>query len=181
MGSSRVAAQGLLGIVRDFQRIGPQQVLRELNLERLTGRPAADVFVAMLEFICPPGGAVDEGIARQAMIETIGDMAEAGIGSFDSMTGDQLQEMFLDFIIHSIEGRVMADIGMKGISLPDDVTAVEHIQEQLHDFVSGATRGQLTDRLDGLTSLSDHDIETTVDRIYETAFDLIAAAGEAAQ
>lgn len=181
MGSSRVAARGLLGIVRDYQQLGPEQTLRQLNLDGLASQPAADVFVALLEFVCPPGGAVDEGIARQAMVETIADMAESGVGTFDTLTREQLNDMFLDFIVRSIEGRVMADMGGRGISLPDDIAAVERMQGQLHDFVSGATRGQLTERLDGVANLSDRDIEVKVDQIYEAAFDLIAAAGEDAE
>jgi hypothetical protein len=180
MGASRATARGLLGVVRDFQRLGPVETLRQLDLAGLAGRPAPDVFVAILEFICPPGGAVDEAIARAAMLETIGDMAEAGVGSFDALTPVQMQEFFLDFIARSIEGRVMADLGGRGVTLPDDIAAVESAQAQLHDFVTGATRGQLSGRLEGLERLSDQQIEASVNQIYETAFDLIAAAGEAA-
>lgn len=178
MGSSQVAARGLLGIVRDIQQVGPEQALRQLNLGGLAGQPAADVFVALLEFICPPGGTVDEGIARQAMVETIADMAEAGVGTFDTLTREQLNDVFLDFVVRSIEGRVIADLGGRGITLPDDVAAVENMQEQLHDFVSGATRGHLAGRLDGIAGLSDRDIDERVNQIYEAAFDLIAVAGE---
>ena len=46
--------------------------------------------------------------------------------------------------------------------------------------LTGATRGQLSGRLDGVERLSDRDIEVVVNQIYETAFDLVAAAGEAA-
>lgn len=180
MGSSRATARGLLGVVRDFQRVGPVETLRRLDLAGLAGRPAPDVFVAILEFICPPGGAVDEAIARGAMLETIGDMAEAGVGSFDALTPAQMQEFFLDFVARSIEGRVMADLGGRGVTVPDNIAAVESAQAQLHDFVAGATRGQLIGRLDGVERLSDRDIEATVNQIYETAFELIAAAGEAA-
>lgn len=179
MGSSRAAAGGLLGIVRDFQRLGPTETLRQLNLSGLAAQPAADVFVAILEFICPPGGAVDDAIARQAMLETIGDLAEAGVGSFDTLTPDQLQDVFLDFISRSIEGRVMADLGARGITLPDDVAAVERAQAQLHDFVVGATRGQFSGRLEGVERMSDRDVGTVVDQIYEAAFELVAVAGEA--
>lgn len=180
MGSSKATAIGLLGVVRDFQRLGPTAVLRQLNLSGLSGRPAAAVFLAILEFVCPPGGAVDEAIARQAMLETIGDMADAGVGSFDTLTPTQLRDFFLDFIARSIEARVMADLGGRGITLPDDVAAVEDAQAQLHDFVTGATRGQLADRLDGVERLSDTQIDAVVDQIYEAAFELVAAAGEAA-
>ena len=41
---------------------GAAETLRKLNLPELAGRPAADVFLAILEFVCPPGGAVDEAI-----------------------------------------------------------------------------------------------------------------------
>lgn len=180
MGSSRAAGARLLGVVRDFQTLGPAETLRQLNLPGLAGRPAIDVFVAILEFVCPPGGAVDEAIARQAMLETIGDMAEAGVGSFDTLTADQMREFFLDFIARSIEGRVMADLGGRGITLPDDVAAVESAQAQLHDFVTGCTRGEISGRLDGVERMSDRDIAGVVDQIYEAAFELVAAAGEAA-
>ena len=180
MGSSRAAASGLLGVVRDFQRLGPTETLSQLNLAGLAARPAADVFIAILEFICPPGGTVDDAIARQAMLETIGDLAEAGVGSFDTLTPEQLQDVFLDFISRSIEGRVMADLGARGITLPDDITAVENAQAQLHDFVVGATRGQLAGRLEGLERLSDREIENVVNQVYETAFELVAVAAEAA-
>jgi hypothetical protein len=180
MGSSRAAGARLLGVVRNFQMLGPAETLRQLNLSGLAGRPAADVFVAILEFLCPPGGAIDEAIARQAMLETIGDMAEAGVGSFDTLTPDQMQEFFLDFIARSIEGRVMADLGGRGVTLPDDVAAVASAQAQLHDFVTGCTRGQLSSRLDGIEHMSDRDIQGVVNQIYEAAFELVAAAGEAA-
>lgn len=180
MGVSRAVGAGLLGVVRDLQQIGPAETLRKLNLAGLAGRPATEVFVAIIDVVCPPGGAVDEAIARQAMLETIGDMAEAGITGFDTLTPELLREFFLDFIARSIEGRIMADIGGRGITLPDDVAAVEYAQLQLHDFITGCTRGALSSRLDGVEHLADQEIQDVVNQIYEVAFDLVAAAGEAA-
>jgi len=181
MGASRAAGARLLGVVRDVQRLGAADTLRLLNLPGLAGRPAAEVFLAILEFVCPPGGAVDEAIARQAMLETIGDLAEAGVSDFDAMTPDQMQEFFLDFVARSIEGRVMADLGARGVTLPADVATVEAAQQQLHDFVTGCTQSELSGRLDGVERLGDRDVERVVNEIYEAAFELVAAAGEAAQ
>jgi len=181
MGASRAAGARLLGVVRDIQRIGAAETLRQFNLPGLAGQPAANVFLAILEFICPPGGAVDEAIARQAMLETIGDLAEAGVADFDTMTPSQMQELFLDFVARSIEGRVMADLGARGVTLPADVAAVEAAQQQLHDFVTGCTQGELSGRLNGVEQLGDREVERVVNEIYEAAFELVAAAGEAAQ
>lgn len=179
MSSPRKTAGAILQVIRDFERHGPAGALRQLNIPDLIGRPAADVFLAIFEVLCPPGGTVDQSISREAMQAAIGDMAEADVGGFDTITQEQLKDFFLDFVARSIEGRVMADIGGRAISLPDDVSAVEYAQEQLHDFVTGATRGQLSGRLDSLDRLSDRDIAAVVDEIYETAFELVAAAGEA--
>lgn len=179
MSSPRTTAGAILQVIRDFERHGLAETLRQLNIPGLIGRPAADVFLAIFEVLCPPGGTVDQSITREAMQEAIGDMAEAGVGGFDTITQEQLKDFFLDFVARSIEGRVMADIGGRAVSLPDDVAAVEYAQEQLHDFVTGATRGQLSGRLDSLERLSDRDIAAVVDEIYEVAFELIAVAGEA--
>lgn len=179
MSSPRTTARAILQTIRAFERHGPAGTLSLFNIPDLIGRPAADVFLSIFEVLCPPGGTVDQSITREAMQEAIGDMAEAGVGGFDALTSDQLKDFFFDFVARSIEGRIMADIGGRAISFPDDVSAVEYAQEQLHDFVTGATRGQLSGRLDSLEQLSDRDIAAVVDEIYETAFELVAAAGEA--
>ena len=179
MSSPRATARAMLQVIRDFERNGAAETLRQLNIPELIGRPAVDTFIAIFEILCPPGGTIDQSITREAMQESIGDMAEAGVGGIDAITSEQLKDFFLNFVARSIEGRVMADIGGRAISLPEDVSAVEYAQEQLHDFVSGATRGMLSGRLDSLEHLSDRDIAAVVDEIYETAFELVAAAGEA--
>lgn len=180
MGASRSAGARLLGIVRDVQRLGAAEALRQaLNLPELAGRPAAEVFLALSDFVCPPGGRFDEGIARQAMLDAIGNLAEAGVEAFDALSTGQLQEFFLEFVIRSIEGRILADIGIRGVALPADVAAVERVQDQLHDFVAGCTRGCLSGRLDALEALTSREVAAKVDEIYEAAFEIVAAAGEA--
>lgn len=179
MGASRATGARLLGVVRDVARSGPVEALRRLNLQGMAGRPAPDVFLAMLEFLCPPGGAINEAIARQAMLETIGDMVEAGVGAFDAMTPEQMRDVFLDFIARAIENRVIADLGARSIMLPDDAAGVEAVQRQLHDFVNGCTHMQLAQQISGVDQLSDQDIARVVDEIYEAAFELVLVAAEA--
>ncbi len=175
MGTSRAVGSQLLGVFRDVQRDGATAVLQRLNLGALVGRPAAEVFIALTEVICPPGGRVDEAIARQAMLETIGDLAETGVGDFGAMSADEMNEFFIGFVIHTIEGRVMADLGQRAIELPTSVADVESIQEQLHDFVDGNVRGHLGHLVEGLPGISDGEIGKVVDRIYEASFELVSA------
>lgn len=175
MGASRGVGTRLLQVIRDIDQQGAAAVLQKLNLQHLSGRPAADVFVAMLETICPPGGRIDEAIARQAMLDAISDLADAGAGTFEQLTNEQLSEFFQDFVINTIEGRVIADIGTHAIDLPETVEGVEHVQEQLHEFVSGCVRGHLGEHFDGLARKTDEQVKETVERIYVAAFDLVSA------
>jgi hypothetical protein len=181
MGASRATGSRLLGVVRDFQRIGALDTLRRLDLDRMVDRPATEVFLSMLEFLCPPGGAIDEAISRQAMLEAIGNLDGGGPAEFGQLTPEQLREFFLDFISLSIEGRVIADIGSRGITLAADVESVERTHEQLRDFINGCCRAHLSGLLTGVDGLTDRELEQRSNEIYEAAFQLIADAGEDAQ
>lgn len=181
MGSSRASGAKLLGVVRDFQAIGAVDTLRKLDLDGLANQPASEVFLAMLEFLCPLGGAIDEAISRQAMLEAIGNLDRDVPTAFAQLASEQLREFFLDFVALSIEGRVIADIGARGITLSADIATVELAHEQLHDFIEGCCRVHLSGLLTGLEALSNQDVEQRSNEIYEAAFSLIADAGEDAQ
>lgn len=173
MGTSRAVGSQLLGVIRDFQRDGIPATLQRFNLAGLAGKPATDVFLALTEVMCPPGGRVDEAIARQAMLETIADLAEQGVGEFGDLSAEQLREFFLGFVVHTIEGRVMADLGHRAVELPDGVAEVEAIQDQLHNFVDGSVRAHVGEMLNELPE-TDAAMGALVDRIYEASFDLVA-------
>lgn len=179
MGSSRGVAAAILGVSRDFQNVGPAGALSRFNLQTLAGRPAEEVFTRLIDHICPAGGTVDEAIARTGMLEAIDQLAEASVGAFEQLTPEQLEQFIADFISNTIEARVLNDIGIRGISLPDDVAAVDNIQDQLHDAISGCVREALAGKLSGLAHLADQDVAKTVDRLYEGAFDLIAVLVDA--
>ncbi len=181
MGSSLASGGRLLGVVRDFRAVGPDETLRRLDLQGMADRPASEVFLAMLEFLCPPGGAIDEAISRQAMLEAIGNLDRDVPIPFEELAPAQLSELFLDFVALSIEGRVIADIGARGIELAPEVAAIERTHEQLHDFIQGCCRVHLSGLLTGLEALNGREVEQRSNEIYEAAFGLISEAGEEAR
>lgn len=181
MGAARGTGRRLLGFVRDALQLGVDEALRVRGLQQLAGQTAEAVFLGLIEVICPPGGPIDEAIARQALLDAIGDQVAAGMDDFESMSPDQLKEFFLDFVIRSIEGRVMSDIGAKGVILPDSVDEVIALQEQLHDFIAGSCRSHLAAELGAVEGLTDRQLDGKIDAIYEAAFGLIADEGEAAE
>lgn len=178
MPSSRAAAGGIAGIARSFATKGPTEALRPFNLEGLAGAPAVDVFVGLTDALCPPGGTIDEAIARDAVLETVAALAAEGIGNFDDLTAEDLQEFFIGVVSRSIEGKILNEVGTNSIRVSPDLAAVERAQHMLHDFVDGCVRDRFAASGSSLTDINSQQIDNFVSDLYAAAFDLMQTLGE---
>jgi hypothetical protein len=181
MGSSRQAGARLLNFLSDVQRRGVQEALRALDLQALAGRPIEEVFLGLADYVCPAGGTVDEGIARDAFIETIADLADLGISELGALTPDQMHTVFEIYATHAIEARIANDIGTKSIVLPADVRAVARVEAQLHDFIRRGVSDALAAAVAAVGALTQNRILGFVDGVYEAAFDMLQTLAEAAE
>ena len=178
MPNSRAVAGGVFGLARSFANQGPAEALRRFNLDGMAGAPAEDVFVALTEMLCPAGGTIDEAIARDAMLETVADLAAAGVGNFDELSTDNLREFFIGVVSRSIEGKILNEVGTNAVSVPADIAGVERAQNMLHDFVEGCVRDEFEVRGSDLGDLNGDAIDSFVDDLYAAALDLVKALGE---
>lgn len=179
MGSSRKAGARLLGVLSDVAQRGVQEVLRSLKLESLAGRPIEELFTGLADYICPEGGTVDAGIARESFIRTIADLAESGITDLNNLNIDQIQTVVELYTTHTIEEKLYNEIGTNGITLPADVSAVENVQKQLHDFIQNSVADALTGARTTLETLTPDRVLEYVDSVYEQSYTLLAALAEA--
>lgn len=179
MGASRTTSAGLLNFLSSASANGVREALRTLKLESLAGRPIQEIFLGLADYICPDGGTVDEGIAREAFIETIADVTEAGITDLDSLTLDQTQTIFELYATNAIEARLCNDIGANAITLPADVQDAIRVESQLHDFIYRSVSDALTSARDGLQALTPELVLGFVNRVYEQAWGILQTLGEA--
>jgi hypothetical protein len=179
MGASRQAGARLYSFLADAQARGPVEALRSLNLQALAGRPIEEIFLGIAEYVCPIGGTVDEGIARDAFIETIADLADQGIADFDALTADQMQTVFEMFATHAIEARIFNDTGTNSIKLPADVAAVERVQAIVHDFIGRAVSDALATTQAAPGTLTEQQAQQHVDAVYQAAFEMAQTLGDA--
>lgn len=180
MGSSRAAGGRLLGFLSDAVTRGAAEALRTLNLGALAGQPIEQVFLGLVDYICPDGGSIDEGIAREAFIETIADLAEAGITDLDGLTADQMQTVFELYATNAIEARLCNDIGAKTITLPSDAREASRVQAQLHDFIQRGVADALTSARATAAALTPDRVLGFVERVYEQAFGILQIMGDVA-
>jgi hypothetical protein len=179
MGSSRRTGARLLGFLNDASSRGVDEALRSLHLEGLAGRPLADIFVGLADHICPEGGNVDVGIARNAFFETVSDLEEAGVTDLDDLTAEQVRTTFEMFLTHAIEGRIFNEIGTRAIELPNDTAAIDEVQAQLHDFIANGVADALSKVGNRLQALPQDQTLALVDDVLEQAFNVLAAMGDA--
>ena len=178
MGASLATAGGALGVFRGFQRDGTNTTLRRLNLDNLVGRPAVDLFLGLTDVICPDGGSIDEGMARDAWLETVTALDDLGIDDTATLTANQMQEIFLAFVAHTIEARLFQDIGVNGLKIAVDHAAIEAFEAELRSYIRRSVRDSFSGDLSGLATLTDRQIMTIVDLTYKEAWDLLVMWGD---
>ena len=179
MGASRAAAGRLFGFLSEVVTRGASQALQTLHLENLAGQPIETIFAALSDYLCPDGGSVDEGIARDAFVETIVDLADAGVTELDGLNAVQMQVVFELYVTNAIEDRICNDIGAKGIVYPSDATEAWHVQRQLHDFILRAVADALQAERTAGDTLTPDRISVFVERIYGQAFTILQTLAEA--
>ncbi|WP_144139649.1 MULTISPECIES: Qat anti-phage system associated protein QatB [Providencia] len=179
MGASRGAGARLLGFLSDANTRGIREALREFNLESMAGLPISEVFVALADHICPGAGTVDEGIAREAYIETIIDLAGEGLASLDSFTPEQMDTVFELYATHAIEARICNDIGTKLVSMPSNAKIAHQVEKQLQDFIRGAVSDALIKAREGKPNITNDQALAFVDSVYESAFAILKSLGDA--
>jgi hypothetical protein len=179
MGAARQSSARLATFLSGASVNGPRAALQALNLGNLAGRPIEEIFIGMMDYVCPEGGSIDASISREAFIETITDLADNGLTDFDTLNAEQLQTILELYATHAIEARLCNDIGSKIVSLPSNVADAESVQSQLFDFIRRSVSDALTAGLAGVQAMTTAMAQTFVDGVYEQAFSILESMGEA--
>lgn len=179
MGPSRRSNTRLVNVLSSAIVNGPAEALRTLKLGNLVGRPIEEVFLGLVDYVCPEGGTIDDGIARDAFIETVGDLADNGITNFDTLTVDQLQTVFELYASHAIEARLCNDIGTNMVTFPASAGDAANVQAQLTDFIRRSVADALTRAGTSIQALTPGLVAGFVSGVYEQAFAILQSMGEA--
>jgi hypothetical protein len=93
-----------------------------------------------------PGGAIDEGIARDALTEAIFETFDPN-AEFTGITLDLAKNLLTVFVNKSIQLRILNDIGLKVLKLPESEQQVAEIQQQVFEFIEGITLDSVNETL----------------------------------
>ncbi|HVT12603.1 MAG TPA: Qat anti-phage system associated protein QatB [Fimbriimonadaceae bacterium] len=178
MGSSRATAGKLLGFLADAQARGLTAALEAVSLGSLIGKPMESIFFGLADVLCPSDGSVDSSIARDAFTETIIEMVDAGIASFDALTEGQVRLILESFVSNTILDRLYADIGAGVVRLAQSAKEVAFIQVQIRDYIRGAVRDACDSRNADFRGLSQADAKRVSTEVYGQAFAILSQYGD---
>ncbi len=179
MGTARASGANVVRLLQSVSADGIAETLRRLNLTALAGRPIEEVFAGLADYVCPEDGSIDQGIARNAFIETIADLADAGITDIDGLTPEQMTTVFELYVAHTIEARICNDIGTKAVALPANPAAAQKVEDMLHDFIQRGVTDAVARAGSNIQALSPADINGFVTSVYEDAFQILQVMGDA--
>lgn len=178
MGSSRGTAARVLNFLNEVTTNGLDETLRTLNLEELAGKPIDEVFMGISDFLLPEGGTTDIGIAREAFMQTVAQLADAGVEDLNSLSDEQVASVMEMYVTNAIELRMYNEIGTQGVSIPQDEAAAENVQDVLHDFIESSVTAAMADIRNNGGRINSNQTLDYVDKVYQKSFDFLSIYAE---
>lgn len=174
LGSARNSTERLVSFFSSVTNNGLSQTSQRYGLGDLIGKNAKDVFLHIIDFVCPDGGSTDEGIARNSYIETLMTLSDLNNKTIESLTQDEFLAFTKTYMTNVIQERLINDIGNRSISLPDDISTVETIQSQIKEFIYGSVSDAISDLNIKIKNIDTYQTRDIVDKIYEKAYSILA-------
>ncbi len=94
------------------------------------------------------------------------------------MSDEDWEALFCDFVARSIEMKVFNDIGNEGVVLPESISDVNQVEQDLHTLIGEAVKETIGDTFSKNERLDENEIKAVVDDVYGKAFSYISALDE---
>ena len=172
MKSERAASVRLGRILLNAGTHGIQEVIKRLNLENLANRSIPEIYVALVDVICPTDGNLDDSMARDAYLEAV---TEMGLEDLEQPSSATIAIIMERFISNAIKNRILNAIGQNIIILPADVRAAQNIETQLKEFIQGAVSDVIA--RNGKIFQAD-DMKVAIDNLYEGSYAVLEALAQ---
>ena len=178
LGAARTSAVRMFSVFNSIITRGVDETQRSFKLGDIIGKKASEALLMIGEFVCPDGGSTDEGIARDSYIEAIIAMPELQEKNIEALSPPEFLAFTQHYMAKVIEDRLINDIGTKSFSLPDSVTQIDEIQQQLSGFISGAVSDAVAKLNIDISQIDSSQAKSIVDLIYKKSYDLLAGLEE---
>jgi len=178
LGSAKSSTARLVSIFNDFANKGIAETSKKYGLGELIGKSAKEVFLHIMDFVCPDGGSTDEGIARSSYIETLMTLSDLENKTIENLSDAEFLTFTQTYMTNVIQERLLNDIGNKAVSLPNDISEVEFIQRQIKGYIAGAVSDSISALKLDIKNIDNSQTQQIVEVVYEKAYNILASLEE---
>ena len=179
LGSARKSTARLYGVLNTLSgNGGVRELARQFSINNLEGLSASEFFVQIASFICPDGGANDEGMARSAYFDTIADNPELFEKSTEELTVDECISVLQNFMCKVVMEHVMNDIANKTIMLPDDIDEVSHIEGLVEQLIKQSVFDACVEVQQSNVQMTNGKAQGITDSIYQKTYEILEGQGD---
>jgi hypothetical protein len=169
MAAERNATANLGRILSTAGTAGIQETVRRLGFAQLATLPVQDIYAALVDVICEPGGELDESFAREAYIKALAEISEAQ-ANLERPSPETTVSFLASFITNAIQNRLLNAVGNKVVAVPLDVASVQNVEQQINDYIRGRVNDAMTEAGEDFPV---ERIVSTIDEIYERSVVLL--------
>lgn len=170
MRNSSRATSRMIGFGQAVAREGFQAAANRFGIADVIGKTLGEAVARVTDAFTPPGGPSDDAITRSAWNDTLLNAVDNGITNFENLTGLQWAALIEFFIARTIELRILNDIGNDTLTDATNVKAINGVEAELHDLISGSVHDRIGPLIETGTAYSESELQQLSDGIYELAF-----------
>ena len=137
LGSARKSTAKLIEVLGAFSHGGANSVQEFLKNYNLVGKPAEEAFREITELICDDGGTTNEGIVRDAYLDTLAETLELRGILFEDLKPEQILIILEGMVSRVVMGKLINDIGRKVLHIPESLIRAGNVKDRILGFITG--------------------------------------------
>lgn len=149
--------------------------LRRLDLASLAQRSTAEIFEALIDYVCEPGGDLDQAFVRDAYSEALHEVPRDMIDRLERPDSATINFVLERFITNTIMSRLLNAVGNGAITLPETATSAVSLNDSFREWILG----RVQDAMEATRGVfREGQVSAQIDSIYERAYGILERAGQ---
>lgn len=149
--------------------------LRRLNLASLAQRSTAEIFDALIDYVCEPGGDLDQAFVRDAYSEALALIPDDMVDRLDHPDSATINFVLENFIANTIMARLLNAVGNGAITLPETASSAVDLNNEFRDWVLG----KVQDAMQAVNGVfREGQVTAQINAIYQAAYSILEDAGD---
>ena len=152
-----------------------RQELRRLNLDSLAQRSTQEIFEALIDYVCEPGGDLDQAYVRDAYAEALDLVPADMVARLERPDAATIRFVLEHFITNTIMSRLLNAVANGAVTLPESATSAVNLNDQFRGWI----HGRVEDAMEAINGVfREGEVVAQINQIYEAAYSNLERSGD---